>query len=105
MGKLVLPALSLKFCLLIIFLANPTLYADAAFGVSGTIDFELTRTDLVAKLLENPEGRGMLPRWLGMIPMGRMAEVEDLQGAVVYLASAASDYMTGHDLVVPGDEK
>jgi NAD(P)-dependent dehydrogenase (short-subunit alcohol dehydrogenase family) len=34
--------------------------------------------------------------------MGRMAEVTDLQGAVVYLASAASDYMTGHDMVIDG---
>ena len=35
-------------------------------------------------------------------PMARMAEVTDLQGAVVYLASEASDYMTGHDMVVDG---
>jgi hypothetical protein len=28
---------------------------------------------------------------MGMTPMARMAEVTDLQGAAVYLASAASD--------------
>jgi NAD(P)-dependent dehydrogenase (short-subunit alcohol dehydrogenase family) len=61
-----------------------------------------TRTMLVEGLLATPEGKRMLPAWLERIPMRRMAEVADLEGAVVYLASAASDYMTGHDLVIDG---
>jgi NAD(P)-dependent dehydrogenase (short-subunit alcohol dehydrogenase family) len=44
----------------------------------------------------------MIPGWLRDIPLGRMGQVSDLQGAVVYLAAEASDYMTGHDLVVDG---
>ena len=40
--------------------------------------------------------------WLEAIPMGRMAETSDLQGALVYLASEASDFVTGHDLVIDG---
>ena len=61
-----------------------------------------TRTRLVEELLETPVGRDMMPRWMSFTPMNRMAEVTDLQGAVVYLASEASDFMTGHDLVVDG---
>jgi NAD(P)-dependent dehydrogenase (short-subunit alcohol dehydrogenase family) len=61
-----------------------------------------TRTQLVDDLVKSPEGQAMVPEWLRLTPMGRMAEVSDLQGAVVYLASAASDYMTGHDMVVDG---
>jgi NAD(P)-dependent dehydrogenase (short-subunit alcohol dehydrogenase family) len=35
-------------------------------------------------------------------PMGRVAEAEELIGTCVYLASAASDYMTGQVLYVDG---
>ncbi|MDR0310487.1 MAG: glucose 1-dehydrogenase [Acidobacteriota bacterium] len=61
-----------------------------------------TQTELVGKLLETPEGKTMLPKWMEKTPMGRMAQVEDLQGAVVYLASSVSDFMTGADLVIDG---
>lgn len=39
---------------------------------------------------------------LARIPAGRWATPEDLKGAVVYLASAASDYVNGAILVVDG---
>ena len=39
---------------------------------------------------------------LGKIPMRRLALPEDLEGAAVFLSSAASDYMTGQALVVDG---
>lgn len=35
-------------------------------------------------------------------PLGYVERPEDLHGAVVFLASTASDYVTGHDLVVDG---
>jgi gluconate 5-dehydrogenase len=38
------------------------------------------------------------------IPLGRFGGPQDLKGAVVYLASAASDYVTAHTLVVDGGE-
>jgi len=39
---------------------------------------------------------------LARIPAGRWGEPSDLAGAVVFLASAASDYMNGHTLAVDG---
>jgi 2-deoxy-D-gluconate 3-dehydrogenase len=39
---------------------------------------------------------------LGRIPAGRWGEAEDLQGALVFLASAAADYITGYTLAVDG---
>ncbi|WP_047865724.1 SDR family NAD(P)-dependent oxidoreductase [Rubrobacter aplysinae] len=35
-------------------------------------------------------------------PMGKMGDVEDLKGTAVYLASPASDYLTGHTVAVDG---
>ena len=39
---------------------------------------------------------------LDRIPAGRWGNPEDLQGAAIFLASAASDYVTGHILAVDG---
>lgn len=75
----------------------------AARGVRvNSISAGYTRTKLVDDLLQTPVGKEMLPKWMALTPMNRMGEVTDLQGAVVYLASEASDFMTGNDLVIDG---
>jgi 2-dehydro-3-deoxy-D-gluconate 5-dehydrogenase len=56
-------------------------------------------TDNTEALRANPErARQILER----IPAGRWGKPEDLAGAAVFLASAASDYMHGHVMVVDG---
>jgi NAD(P)-dependent dehydrogenase (short-subunit alcohol dehydrogenase family) len=57
-------------------------------------------TDRTRKILDdNPE---LNKKWTSLIPVGKMGSPEDLQGAVVYLLSDASRYVTGADLRVDG---
>lgn len=56
--------------------------------------------DRTKKILE--ERPDFKEKWTSLIPMGRMGSPEDLMGAVVFLASDASLYVTGADLRVDG---
>lgn len=56
-------------------------------------------TDNTASLRADPLRSAEI---LGRIPAGRWGEPGDLLGALVFLASSASDYVTGHTLAVDG---
>jgi 2-deoxy-D-gluconate 3-dehydrogenase len=56
-------------------------------------------TALTQPTFDDPEKRAWVE---GNIKLGRMAEVEDLMGAVVFLASDASAMVTGTSLLVDG---
>lgn len=61
-----------------------------------------TRTSLVDDLLRTGPAAEFLPLWLAATPMNALADPTDIQGAAVYLASAASDFVTGIDVAVDG---
>ena len=56
-------------------------------------------TPLVKQMHADPAKRDAI---LKMVPLGRFAEPEELVGPTVFLASRASDYVTGHVLCVDG---
>lgn len=57
------------------------------------------RTPLAEQTLAIPERRAWIER---MIKLGRVGEVEDIMGPVVFLASDASALMTGTSLLIDG---
>jgi NAD(P)-dependent dehydrogenase (short-subunit alcohol dehydrogenase family) len=57
------------------------------------------RTEFIRPLLENPE---LVARMEAAMPLGRVAETEDIVGAVLFLLSPAAAMVTGHTLPVDG---
>lgn len=90
-------------------MGNPAGYASSKGGL-----LQLTRylaTTLAPRIRVNaicPGGvwrqqpEAFHQRYVFRTPLGRMATEEDLKGAVAYLASDLSAYVTGHSLVVDG---
>jgi NAD(P)-dependent dehydrogenase (short-subunit alcohol dehydrogenase family) len=57
------------------------------------------RTDFIRALLDKPE---LVARIEGVTPLGRLAETDDVVGAVLFLLSPAAAMVTGHTLPVDG---
>lgn len=49
-----------------------------------------------------PQGDDFVKNYSARCPMGRMADAEDMVGAVLYLSSAAAAYTNGQNIVVDG---
>jgi gluconate 5-dehydrogenase len=62
----------------------------------GPCDFD---TPMIAEALGEPEYRAWI---LDAIPAGRVGKPDEIVGAVLYLASPASDMVVGHTLMVDG---
>ena len=90
-------------------------YKPAAYSASKSALLNLTRylatywakanvrvNTLTLAGVFNQQDPAFLEGYCRRIPIGRMAQDADYQGAVLFLASDASQYMTGADLVVDG---
>ena len=94
----------------------------AAYGASKGGIMQLTRSQAVAWALDNIQVNCFLPGWintdltreareqvpglhqkvLARTPVGRWGEIEDMAGLAVFLASSASDFITGTAIPIDG---
>ncbi len=100
---------------------DPTLYeettmkqpADYTFVKAGMINFTRYLANYYGKRgvrancispggFFNNQPEPFVRRYCHRVPIGRMLNSEDIKGAVVYLASDASEYVTGVNLLVDG---
>jgi NAD(P)-dependent dehydrogenase (short-subunit alcohol dehydrogenase family) len=76
---------------------NLTRYLGAAWAAHGV------RVNCITPGgVQNGQPPLFLERFSALNPMGRMQQPDELRGALIYLASSASRYCVGHNLVVDG---
>ncbi|CAG7815358.1 unnamed protein product [Allacma fusca] len=72
-------------------------WADRGVNVNcispGYVDTALNRTEALTPIRE---------QWIRETPAKRLADVQDLVGAIIYLASPLSDYCNGLDMIIDG---
>lgn len=72
----------------------------AKYGIRvNTISPGYMATDMTLKGRENPEWG---PVWIENTPMGRLGDPDELAGLALYLASDASSFMTGSNILIDG---
>jgi 2-deoxy-D-gluconate 3-dehydrogenase len=59
----------------------------------------LVRTEFSRSSWTNPQ---LMEQYEMSVPLGRIAETDDVIGVVMFLASSAAKYITGHTLLVDG---
>ncbi len=50
----------------------------------------------------NNQDKEFVSKYIDKVPMGRMADVKDFRGALIFLLSDSSSYVTGTDIVIDG---
>ena len=91
-------------------ISTPPTYAASKGGVVALTRFQATTlaqygiraNSITPGGVFSGQNEAFVKRYSARVPMGRMANREELRGAVAFLATDASSYVTGQNLVVDG---
>lgn len=89
---------------------TPAVYSTSKAGVIGLTKYLATRwaphgirvNTLTPGGIQSGQNDCFVQKYANRVPFGRMGKPDELTGAVLYLASDASSYVTGHNLIVDG---
>lgn len=91
-------------------ISNPVVYSTSKAAVTGLTrhlaadwaEHGIRVNTLVPAGVSSGQNEEFKRRYSNRVPLARMAQPEEMVGAVVYLASEASSYVTGQQIVVDG---
>ncbi|MGY6210908.1 SDR family oxidoreductase [Cytobacillus firmus] len=89
---------------------SPAVYSASKAGVIGLTkylatylaEFNIRVNTLIPGGIQTGQNERFIQNYSNRVPLGRMGLVKEMVGAVIFMASDASSYMTGQNIIIDG---